>query len=509
MTGPLTRFMAGADRKAWRPVMVFLVLGAITQGIGFATAVPIVDGLLGDGGRIAWGWTAVLVAVTVVHSVLHHRSVPMCNELGADLVVDVTRSIDRRVAALPNRSLRPEHADRLGTLSGYSVVVLMGLPAHVLRPLVAAVVTPLTVIVVIAFVEPLLAVVVAGGSLVVAVVTWLAIRLLVAAGDLDGAHWLDRIPARWSQTPPSRVVRLAAGDVLPWRLLELLNCVAVVACVALASGGTSPAMAVALIVLSVLMVRPMMEAVLLTSTVLNSHDVLRRIEPLTGTDDPVPTGMPWPAACDVEFAGVESAGVGTTVSFRLPANSTTAVVGAPDGLRLTLSDLLVGDALPTAGSVRIGGVEITDLAPDEVAARVARVSATSPDLTVTEAERLIETASEHATLALPKAQEELARLRDAVAAGTDLVEADRWRLALLRAVAQEPAVVIVDATAGASVMHDDGLVELLDVLRRDRTCWLLWGPGSAQPECDQVLVVDGGSVTPGTAEEGSRHIRVP
>lgn len=489
MNGPLTGFLAGVDRRAWRPVAVFLVLGAITQGIGFAAAVPVVAGLLGDG-RITWGWLAVVVVVTAVHAVLHHRSVPMGNGLGADLVVDLTRTIDRRVAGLPNRSLHAEHADRLGTLNGYSVVVLMGLPAHVLRPLVAAVVTPVTVVVVMALVAPWLAVVVAVGSLVVVAVTWVAVRLLVAAGDVDGAYWLDRVVAPDTLSAPrSRVVRLAAGDVLPWRFLELLNCAAVIACVVLvADVGTTPAMAVALVVLSVLMVRPMMEAVLLTGTVLNSHDVLRRVAPLTGAAEV--SGAPWPESADVEVTDVATADGDTPVSFRLPANTTTAVLGVPDGRRLALADLLSGDVLPGTGSVRLGGVEVMDLAPADLTARVVRVSVDSPDLIVAEAERL----TESVTFTELAAQAELARLRDAVTAGGDLAVADRWRLALLRAAAQEPAVVVVDATAGAAALAESGLAELLSVLRRDRTCLLLWGPGSAPPDCDQVLVVDGGSV---------------
>lgn len=483
MTNPIARFVAFSDRAAWRPVLGFLVVWAISQGIGFATMVPILNSLLGDEGRLAWGWIAVLAAVTVVHAVLHHRSVPMGNALGADLVVRLTQRIDERLAAAPGRSLRPDRADRLSSLNGYAIVVLMGLPSHVLRPLVAAVVTPMTVIVVLLFVQPWLALVAAAGTLVAAGLTWLALRLLVSADD--GSAWLDRLRAHRPTTRPSQTVRLAAGDVLPWRSMELLNCAAVATCVVLSvGGGVSPAMAVALIVLSVLMVRPMMEAALLVSTVLNSYDVLMRIEPLL--DAPVHTGASWPSDCTVEFADVVSAGGDAAVSFWLPAGSTTEVVGASDGLRLTLADLLTGDLRPSAGSVRIGGVEAADLAQAEIAARVARISATAPGLTVAEAERLIDSAPESPV----HAREQLALLREAVAAGGDLPEADRWRLALLRATARDPALVIVDATAGSAALRDAGIGGLLTDLVRERTCLLLWGPGSVPPECDQVLTVD-------------------
>ncbi|MGC7102886.1 hypothetical protein ACPZ19_50180 [Amycolatopsis lurida] len=482
MTSPLVRFAAFADRAAWRPVLVFLVLGAITQGIGFATVVPIVDSLLGGG--ISWGWIAVLAVVTVVHAVLHHRSVPMGNDLGADVVTALAKAIDERIAAAPAQLLRPEHADRLSTLSGYSVVVLMGLPAHVLRPLVAAVVTPPTVVVVLASIEPWLAVVTSAGALVVAAVTWLALRLLTSTADPDSVGWLDRVRDQRSTAPPARVLRLAAGDVLPWRSLELLNCAAVATCVALAAGGgVPPAKAVALIVLSVLMVRPMMEAVLLTSTVLNSHDVLERVEPLMA--GPVRPGAPWPSDCDVEFDGVVLADGADAVSFRLPDGSTTAVTGASDGLRLALSDLLAGDALPSAGRVRVGGADVADLSQTEAANRVARVSATAPDLTADEAKRFVEMDP----LLPENAQEELSRLRAAVVTGDDLPEADRWRLALLRATAQDPAIVIVDATAGSSALGEPGLSALLTGLVRNRTSWLLWAPGTAAPVCDRVLAV--------------------
>ncbi|MFC9937253.1 hypothetical protein [Nocardiopsis alba] len=484
MIDPLTRFAALSDRNTWRPVLGFLAFGAVLQGIGFAAVVPLLDGLLGEAGEIAWGWVAVLAVVAVAHAILHYRSVPLGNELGADLVVELTRRVEACLASAPDRVLDPERADRLSSLSGYAIVVLMGLPSHVLRPLVAAVVTPITVVAILLFVQPWAALVLAVGTLVVAAVTLVALRLLVGVDDHDGSVRFDH--ARVGATaPPSGSSRLAGGDVLPWRSMELLNCAAVVTCVLLAlGGGISPAMSVGLIVLSVLMVRPMMEAALLISTVLNSYEVLERVEPLL--DEPAHTGEAWPSDHTVEFTDVQVIDGGTALSFRWDPGTTVGVIGASDGPRLTLADLLTGDTSPGTGTVRIGGIEATDLSRAEVAARIARVSADTEDLTVDEARRLI--GSMPAAPAPVQGETDL--LREAVDSGADLTETDLWRLALLKARVLDPALVIVDATSGSAALGDPGIRNLLSDVTRERTCLLLWGPGSAPPEHDRVLTVD-------------------
>ncbi|MDX3228188.1 hypothetical protein [Streptomyces sp. ME19-01-6] len=468
MRAVLARYLQASGTRALVSLLMFLVLGAITQGIAFTVVVPIADDLLTPDTPVPWPWIAVLVAITVVYSVLHYRSVPMGNRIGADLVTTLHRAVADRASALPTRSLGPVHADRLASLNGSAVVVLMGLPAHVLRPLVAAVVTPLTVIVISVFVEPWLAATLAGGLLVVAAASFATARLLTRDEEPEGAEWLRRTYERPAAPYGGRRGALlpATGQVLLWRIVELAVCGAVAVCAVLATGDdVSAQKGVALIVLAALTFRPVMEAALLTSTVVNSRATLTTIGRLIDAGDPEPPAAGWPETCDVEFEDVGVAVGESTVlagvSFRLRAGTTAALTGTPDGVRLTLGDLLTGDLRPTSGRVLIGGVDVATIAAAETERRLCRVSPAEP----------------------------------AASDGAVGSVADRWRLALEGAIAADPALVVVDATAGAEAFASEpALAELLSTLVRDRTCLVIGGDGFLAPLCDEELVVEGARV---------------
>lgn len=478
MRAVLARYLQAAGTKALVSLLMFLVLGAITQGIAFTLVVPIADDLLTPDTPVPWSWIAVLVAITVVHSVLHYRSVPMGNRIGADLVTTLHRAVADRASALPTRSLGSVHADRLASLNGSAVVVLMGLPAHVLRPLVAAVVTPLTVIVISLFIEPLLAATLAGGLLVVVAASFATARLLTRDEEPDGPEWLRRAyesPGAFPHGGRPGVLLPAVGQVLLWRVVELAVCGAVAVCAVLSTGDdVSAAQGVALIVLSALTFRPVMEAALLTSTVVNSRATLSTVGRLIGAGDPEPPTAEWPVACDVEFEDVGVAVGGATVltgvSFRLAAGTTAALTGTPDGVRLTLADLLTGDLRPTSGRVLIGGVDVATIAASEAERRLRRVSPVAG------------------------AGSEGSDGSDGVA-GSSASLTDCWRLALEGAIAADPALVVVDATAGAEAFASaPDLAELLSALVRDRTCLVIPGAGLPLPHCDEELVVEGARV---------------
>ncbi|MGV9884245.1 hypothetical protein [Streptomyces sp. NPDC003006] len=511
----LAHFLQATGVRAVRSLCLFLLLGAVTQGIAFALVVPITEDLLTPDAAVPWTWIAVLAAIGLVYAVLHYRSVPMGNDLGAELVTTLHRAVAERTEKLPNRALGAGHSDRLAALDGTAVVVLMGLPAHVLRPAVAAVATPLTVIVISAFFDVRVALTLAAGLLVLALSSLLVARLLARREEADGAEWLRRTyeqPGAPHSGGHGGHALPATGEVLLWRVVELAACAAVGVCAALASGdGLSATKGVALIVLSVLTYRPMMEAVLLTSTIMNARAVMAIIGKLLGTDASgayeasEASTADWPGRTDITFDGVslhvEGTAVIDQVSFELPDGTTTALVGAPDGTRLLLGDLLTGDVTPTSGQVRVGGVDVATLAPAVVERHIARVSPAAPGLTREEAARLLDSFPEELA-ERPGVRDGLDRLRAAVAEETDaaaaLSERDRWRLALLRALRGDPSLVVVDATAGTDPFGaDPRLAALFTTLTRDRACWLIAGVGAQLPPCDRVLEATGTGVTTG------------
>ncbi|WP_250294474.1 ATP-binding cassette domain-containing protein [Streptomyces atroolivaceus] len=520
MRAVLARFLRISGKQGLMSLCLFLLLGAVVQGVAFTFVVPITEDLLTPGAAAPWAWIAALAGVSLVYAVLHHRSVPLGNELGAELVTTLHREVAEHTAKLPDRALGVGRSDRLASLDGTAVVVLMGLPAHVMRPVVAAAATPLTVIVITAFVNLKIALTLAAGLIVLAMCSLLVVRLLSRRKEPDGAEWLRRSYEQQGAGNSDGFLPTATGEVLLWRAVELAACAAVGACAAAVSGdGLSGTRGVALIVLSVLTYRPMMEAVLLTSTVMNAREVMATIGRLLDTEESgtqvVRPGADWPDSTDLVFDGVSLRVKGTTVldtvSFEIPGGTTTALVGTPDGTRLLLGDLLTGDVTPTSGQVRIGGVDVTALAPSVVERHIARVCPQDSRHTREEAGRLVDSFPDRLA-DRPGVQDGLNRLRAAVAAedtaseptaesrtkpvSEPLSSEDRWRLALLSALAVDPSLVLVDATAGTDPFDaDPQLAELFTGLSRDRTCWLLTGIGGELPPCDRLVEVSGSRAT--------------
>ncbi|MBK1786605.1 ABC transporter ATP-binding protein [Prauserella cavernicola] len=478
MKNVLTSFLRGTDRRALSALSLSLVAGAVLQGIAFALIVPIARALFAPEPRVAWPWIAALVVVAAVQSVLHHRSVPMGNELGAQLVTTVNRTVSQRISQLPAHQLGAARSDRLAALDSSAIVVLMGLPAHVLRPLVAAVVTPMSVIVIAVFAAPAAAMLIAVAWIVSLVLAFAAARMLTATTEPDAAQWLERVRS-WPVQPPagaarriSSIVLPAAGEVLLWRSIELLLCGAMAVSVFVVTDG-DPVTAVALILLSALMVRPTTEAALLASTVLNSREVLRNVGELLDGDPGAQ--QDWPEHDDIEFAEVGLAVGQVPFGFRLAARSCTALLGGSDGIRLTLAELATGNLAPPSGRVLVGGTPIADIAPGEVERNVHWVGPADP------------TSDE--LVGLPESEVALrAAQRMRATDSTTLSESDRACFGVLRAFGRAPRLAVVDLTSLHAV--DSELDELVAEFARERTCLVLPPADAGAPAYAQRLVVE-------------------
>jgi ABC-type multidrug transport system fused ATPase/permease subunit len=192
------------------------------------------------------------------------------------------------------------------------------------------------------------------------------------------------------------------------------------------------------------------------------------------------------------------------VSFEVAPNETVALVGPTGAGKSTLASLLVRLADPDGGSIRIGGVDLRDLDPEELR-RTAAIVFQESFLFAT-------TVRENLCLGVPASDEEvvaaarLARAHDFIQAlpsgydtvlgerGVSLSGGQRQRLAIARALVRRPRVLILDDATSAV----DPSVEaaILEGLRREleATLVVIAYRVSTVTLADRVLYLDEGRI---------------
>jgi ATP-binding cassette subfamily B protein len=212
---------------------------------------------------------------------------------------------------------------------------------------------------------------------------------------------------------------------------------------------------------------------------------------------------------DVRFAypGAEAGSpVLDGVSFRLPAPGLTALVGPSGAGKTTVARLLARFWDTTAGTVRIGGVDVRELAPEELAASVSFVfqdvflvggtiedNVRLGDPGATEAEL-------HRAATLAGLDQVVAELPDGWATrvgegGTALSGGQRQRVSVARALLKDAPVLVLDeATAALDPENERIIDDTVAALAGSRTLLVIAHRLNTVEAADQILVLDGGRI---------------
>lgn len=202
------------------------------------------------------------------------------------------------------------------------------------------------------------------------------------------------------------------------------------------------------------------------------------------------------------------------VTLRAEPGQLIALVGPSGAGKSTITSLITRFYDPTAGSVRIGGLDLRQATLDSVGASVGMVTQ--------EAHLFHDTIRANLAYARPEASEdemwsalEAAQIRSLVAAlpaGLDTVVGDRGhrlsggekqRFAIARLLLKSPAVLILDeATAHLDSESEVAVQRALDTALVGRTAIVIAHRLSTVRAADQILVVDAGRVVErGTHDE--------
>ena len=209
---------------------------------------------------------------------------------------------------------------------------------------------------------------------------------------------------------------------------------------------------------------------------------------------------------DVDFAYDAGSRVLYGIDLTLPAGSTTAVVGATGSGKSTLASLVPRLNDPVSGRVTIDGIDVKNLAAQDLSRIVGVVSQETYLIHASVRENLL--------LAAPEATDEelwralaAARIADAIGAlpeGLDtLVGArghrfsggEQQRLAIARTVLRNPPVLVLDEATSALDNTTEAQVQLaLERLSAGRTTLTIAHRLSTVENADQVVVLEAGRI---------------
>lgn len=245
--------------------------------------------------------------------------------------------------------------------------------------------------------------------------------------------------------------------------------------------------------------------VLATSPAVTAPPVPARPGPLAGTVELDAAGFSYPGADRPVLQGV---------SLIARPGSTTAVVGSTGSGKSTLIALICRLYDVTTGAVRIDGVDVRDLDPEDLWPAIGLVPQRGYLFSGTIADNLRYGKADATddemwdALRLAAADDFVAAHPDGLdmpvaQGGVNFSGGQRQRLAIARAVIRRPAVYLFDDAFSSLDVHTDARVRAaLSAVTADATVVIVSQRISTIAGADQIVVVDDGAVTgTGTHDE--------
>jgi ABC-type multidrug transport system fused ATPase/permease subunit len=218
-----------------------------------------------------------------------------------------------------------------------------------------------------------------------------------------------------------------------------------------------------------------------------------------------------PLVGDVQFEHVSfeyrpSEPVLRSVTFAVPAGTTTALIGSSGSGKSTILSLVMAWHRPTSGRVLIDGHDLSELSLRDYRSRLGVVLQENflfdgsiadnirygrPDATDQEMLEVARIAH------IDEFVEPLSTGFDTVVGdrGVKLSAGQRQRIAIARALLVNPAILILDeATSSLDSETEDKVRDAMEALRRDRTTLVIAHRLSTIRSADQILVLEKGEI---------------
>jgi ATP-binding cassette subfamily B protein len=199
------------------------------------------------------------------------------------------------------------------------------------------------------------------------------------------------------------------------------------------------------------------------------------------------------------------------LSFRIAPGETVAIVGPSGAGKSTVFQLLMRFYDPTSGSIAVDGVDLRDVSPADLRARLALVPQDPVIFGASIADN-IRYGTPEAPLEKVKAAAERAAAAEFISAleegydaavgerGVTLSGGQRQRLAIARAILKDAPILLLDEATSALDAENEVLVQAaLENIMKDRTTLVIAHRLATVLKADRILVMDEGRIV----EEGT------
>ena len=549
MFGLITRLrepLSEQGRADFAQVSVLSCIVGAVRGISLVAFIPASIAL--TSGAPAWGmrlgsWLVVLALCAITSFVVEYLLAMRSYSVAFDFLSNMHRAIGDKVASLPLGSFRADTAGKTSRLVSRELMVLGEIFAHMYSPLIATIVTSLTMLVGITVFSPVLGLVCLAAIPVVGGGVWVARRCLQsgaslkepparelshriveyatkqgalrACGHASSYEPLQRAESEYGVAARRSLMRETLGQIVNGMAAQTVVVTLICAIGWLSVARTvGPVEAVVSIGLLLRFTQILVDIGALASAFETRRPVLDLShEILSAPELPTPDGRrsadEAQASSDasvsfenVSFSYEADHPVLQGVSFRVDPGTMTAIVGPSGCGKTTIARLIARFYDVDAGSVSVRGTDVRDW---ETADLMAQLSLVFQDVYLFD-----DTLEANVRVGNPDASladiEEVARLSgvseivERLPLGWDtpvgeggraLSGGERQRVSIARALLKAAPIVLFDeATSALDPENETRVTDALAVLRRDATLIVIAHKLDTITAADHIVVLD-------------------
>lgn len=537
--------LSSEGRAGFSHVMFLSCIVGLVRGFSLISFIPAAIAL--TSGQPAWGmdlrgWLIALAVCAAASFILEYFLAIRSYVVAFDFLTNMHRAIGDKIASLPLGAFRADTAGKTSRLVSRELMMLGEIFAHMYSPLIAAIVTSLTMLAGITVFSPVLGVVCLVSVPIVAGGVWVARRCLLSGSALKEAparelshriveyatkqgalracgrsasyEPLQRAEELYGAAARRSLVRETLGQIVNGMAAQVVVVSLICAIGLLAVGGSvSPVEAVVAIGLLLRFTQILVDIGMLTSAfetrrpVLDlGHEILSAPELPTASEDGESDDSAELSASvaleDVVFSYEADQPVLRGVSFRVEPGTMTAIVGPSGCGKTTIARLIARFYDVDSGVVSVGDRDVRSW---DTAKLMAQLSLVFQDVYLFD-----DTLEANVRVGRPEASaaeiEEAARLSgvDEIVArlpmgwdtpvgegGRALSGGERQRVSIARALLKDSPIVLFDeATSALDPENEHRVTAAMDKLRRNATLIVIAHKLDTITAADQIVVLD-------------------